>query len=80
MILKSFSTCLKIDVVLTLERGKTPIAYCFVYGESLRFDQSFRPFFSHFAIMKFNKVKFIDISSAGKTAIKITKILQSFSF
>ena len=37
---------------MTIERGETPIAYCSVKGGSLRFDQRFRPFFSHVATMK----------------------------
>ena len=43
---------------MTLERGETATAYCSVQGESLQFDQRFRPFSSHFATMKFYKVKF----------------------
>ena len=39
--------------LITLEGGETPIAYCSVWIESLRFDQCFRPFFRHFATMKF---------------------------
>ena len=52
-------------------RDETSIAYCSVSGESSQFDQHFRPFFNHFATMKFfYKIKFTDASSAGKTATK----------
>ena len=39
----------------------------------LRFDQRFRPFFSHLATMKFYKVEFTSTSGAGMTARKISK-------
>ena len=42
--------------LITLEGGETPMAYCFVWIESLRFDQCFRPFFRHFATMIFTKL------------------------
>ena len=65
---------------ITLERQETPIAYCSVLGESLRFDEYFRPCFSPFATIEFYKVKFTDISNAGKTARKMKIILQSNGF
>ena len=46
----------------------------------LYFDQCLRPFFSHFATMKFCKVEFTYICSASETTRKITKILQPFGF
>ena len=39
--------------LITLEGGETPMAYCSIRIESLRFDQCFRPFFRDFATMKF---------------------------
>ena len=59
---------------------ETPIAYFSVQVESLQLDQCFRPFFSHFATIKFYQVKFADTSIAGRTAKKVTKILRSFGF
>ena len=39
--------------LITLEGGETPMAYCSILIESLRFDQCFRPFSCHLATMKF---------------------------
>ena len=39
--------------LIIFEGGEAPIAYCSVRIESLRFGQSFRSFFRHFATMKF---------------------------
>ena len=68
--------------LITFEGGETPMAYCSILTESLRFDQCFRPFFRHFATMKVisYKVEFTNTSSAGRTARKITKILRSVGF
>ena len=38
--------------LVTLEGDETPMAYCSVGIESLRFDLCFRPFLRHFATMK----------------------------
>ena len=56
--------CLKIDVLREVKRQLRIVC---VERESLQFDQCFRPFFSHFAIVKFHIVQFPDTSSAGKT-------------
>ena len=39
--------------LIALEGGETPMAYCSILIESLRFDQCFRPFSRDFATMKF---------------------------
>ena len=39
--------------LITLQGGETPMAYCSIWIESLRFDQCFGPFFRDFATMKF---------------------------
>ena len=67
---------------IALEGGETPIAYCSLRIESLRFDQCFRPCSRHFATIKLHKVQFTYTSSAGRTARKITKnnlIFQSLT-
>ena len=38
--------------LIALEGKETPMAYCSIWIESLRFDQCFRPFFRHFATIK----------------------------
>ena len=38
--------------LIVLEGGETPMAYCSILIETLRFDQCFRPFFRHFATIK----------------------------
>ena len=77
--LKIIRICLKIDVLQLFREIKGPLRIV-LCKDSLQFDQCFRLVFSHFATIKFHKVKFTNISSAVKTARKPKRILHSFGF
>ena len=73
--LKIFRICLKLYVLQLLIEVKL-LLRTVLRGESLLFDQFFRPLFSHFETMNFYEVEFNYTFSAGRTARKIIKIIR----
>ena len=77
-----FVFCLELDVIELLREARRPLHFALrkALRESLQFDQYLGTFSVILQSSNFYKKEFTDISSVVKTAKKITKILQYFSF
>ena len=74
------SICLKMDVISVSRGMKRPLRIALCKESCYNLINALDPFSFIFQPWNFYIVNFTDTSSAGKTARKITKILQSFGF